>query len=194
METKLEQKISKDMLIGEIVLKYPEAAEQLTKEGVHCVGCGAATHETIEQGLAGHGISPEEIEKVVGRLNESVKDIDPKPDFKATSTEDSVNITQDAADKVKELIEKQKEDYIGLRISVMAGGCSGFQYGFEFASEKNKDDRTFDIKGTKFFIDPESFEMIKGSKIEYVDALEGAGFKITNPNATQSCGCGNSFN
>ncbi|MDA1197367.1 MAG: iron-sulfur cluster insertion protein ErpA [Nanoarchaeota archaeon] len=194
METQLEQKINKDMVIGDIVQKYPEVAEQLGKEGIHCVGCGAATHETIEQGLMGHGATPELIEQVVIRLNEAVKDSKPREEFKSTSTEDTVNITQGAADKVKELIEKQEEDYIGLRISVMAGGCSGLQYGFEFAQEKSDDDRVFDIKGTKFFIDPESFEMIKGSKIEYVDALQGAGFKISNPNATQSCGCGKSFN
>jgi len=176
--------ITKDMTIGDMVQKYPSAAEVLQAEGVHCVGCGAAYFETIEQGLTGHGKTEEEINEVIKKLNESIP--------KEEGTEE-LTITDNAINKVKDLLSKRDKPS-ALRVKVNSGGCSGKQYNFEFTDEQNDDDQVIEINNVKFFIDQESMQELKGSKIDYVDALTGAGFKISNPNAKGTCGCGQSFN
>jgi iron-sulfur cluster insertion protein len=80
-----------------------------------------------------------------------------------------------------------------LRISVSGGGCSGFQYGFDFDEAVNEDDRLFERDGARVVIDEVSLELLKGSRIDFVEDLMGAYFKVENPNATSSCGCGSSF-
>ena len=180
---KMIEAITKDMTIGDMVQNFPSAVEVLLEEGVHCVGCGAAYFETIEQGLAGHGKTEEEINDVLKRLNESI----PKEEGN-----EELKITENAVNKVKDLLIK-KEKQSALRVKVTSGGCAGQQYNFEFSDEKNEDDQEIEIDGVKFFIDKESMEQLKGSKIDYVDGLTGAGFKISNPNAKSTCGCGQSF-
>jgi iron-sulfur cluster assembly protein len=192
METEQVKKlITKDMVIADIVAANPAVVEPLMDAGVHCVGCGAAGMETLEQGLMGHGKTEEEIDELVINLNEVAEKSQKKKVEVPTNT--TINITKEAAAKVQDLMKKQKEDVIGLKISVVAGGCSGFQYGFEFAKEQGKTDKLFESHGTKFFVDPESLAMLNGATIEYVETLEASGFKITNPNAESSCGCGKSF-
>jgi iron-sulfur cluster assembly accessory protein len=175
--------ISRNMTIGELVQQYPSVVEVLLDEGVHCVGCGASYFETIEQGLAGHGKSDEEIDDVVKRLNEAI----PKED----GNKEELIVTEKAASKLKELL-KDKQG-MALRISVLKGGCSGYQYEFAFDDETNKDDKVFTISDVKFVIDNESFSKLKGARIDYLDSLTGAGFKVSNPNASHTCGCGQSF-
>jgi iron-sulfur cluster assembly accessory protein len=181
----MTEAITKDMTIGDMVQKYPSAVEVLLEEGVHCVGCGAAYFETIEQGLAGHGKTEEEIDNVLKKLNKSIP--------KEEGNEELI-ITENAISKVKSLLEKKENKNEALRVKVTSGGCSGNQYQFEFTSEKNENDNEIKINGVSFIIDKESMEQLKGSKIDYVDALTGAGFKISNPNAKSTCGCGQSFN
>jgi iron-sulfur cluster assembly accessory protein len=179
-----KQLITRNMTIGDLVAQYPSVVEVLLDEGVHCVGCGASYFETIEQGLAGHGKTDEEIDDVVKRLNEAVP--------KEEGSSEALLITEKAADKLKELLKQQKGEF-GLRISVLKGGCSGLQYEFAFDDETSKDDNVFNISGVKFVVDKESFEKLKGSRIDYLDSLTGAGFKVSNPNASHTCGCGQSF-
>ena len=176
--------ITKDMTIGEMVQKYPSAAETLMAEGVHCVGCGAAYFETIEQGLLGHGRSDEEVEAVVKKLNDSI----PKE-----SGDENLTVTENAAKKAKELLDKRGKNE-SLRIEVTPGGCAGNEYNFSFEAGKKDDDHVIEVGGVRFLVDNKSKEILKGSKIDYVDALTGAGFKISNPNAKRTCGCGQSFN
>lgn len=182
--TIVKKMIAKDMMIGELVQKYPSAAEVLMDEGVHCVGCGAAYFETIEQGLAGHGKSDGEIAEIVKKLNDSI----PKE-----SGDESLVITENAAKKAKELLDKREKDE-SLRIEVTPGGCAGNEYRFSFTAEKKDGDEVVEVEGVKFLVDKKSMELLKGSKIDYVDSLSGAGFKISNPNAKSTCGCGQSFN
>src|SRR3989344_3363449 len=129
-------KIAKDTMIGDIVEKYPEVIETLTELGVHCVGCHVSPFESLEMGFKGHGMSDEDIENAIIKLND--------------------------------VIEKAK-------------------------NEIKKGDLEFEEKGVKVFIEMESFDKLKGSYIDYLDTLQGAGFKIKNPNATSTCGCGESF-
>ncbi len=174
--------ITKDMTIGELVQQYPSVVEILTEEGVHCVGCGASYFETIEEGLAGHGRSEEEVTAIVEKLNSAI------PEEKG---DDNLTITENAAQKAKELLEKKKNQ--AIRIGVSSGGCAGQEYHFSFENVKNDNDAVVEVDGVKFFVDNASLEKLKGAKVDYVDSLTGAGFKITNPNAKKTCGCGQSF-
>ena len=103
----------------------------------------------------------------------------------------TIELTDNALTKVKELLGHE-ETGKGLRIMVKAGGCAGYSYALTFDS-KQETDREFDFNGLKVFVDNEALEMIKGSKVDYVDSLQGAGFKFENPNAQSTCGCGKSF-
>lgn len=113
----------------------------------------------------------------------------------ATATEmPSVLVFTDAAaNKVKTLIEEEKNDALKLRVFVSGGGCSGFQYGFTFDEAVNEGDTEVDKNGVTLLIDPMSYQYLVGAEIDYSEGLEGAQFVIKNPNAQTTCGCGSSF-
>jgi iron-sulfur cluster assembly accessory protein len=105
-----------------------------------------------------------------------------------------ITLTDLAAAKAAELIAAEGVDEVlALRVSVKAGGCSGFNYDMFFDSEIASDDITREFAGVKVVVDPASAELLNGSTLDYADGLQGAGFHISNPNATSTCGCGNSF-
>jgi len=104
-----------------------------------------------------------------------------------------IELSESAAEKVRELIIKRPSPTSGLRVGVRGGGCSGFTYFLEFAEAANKGDRELDSYGVKLFVDPKSYLYLMGTVVDYVDSLAGAGFKFTNPNARRTCGCGESF-
>lgn len=105
----------------------------------------------------------------------------------------TVEITSNAADTVRNLlVSKNVPDY-GLRVFVSGGGCSGMQYGMALEAEARPYDHTVTKDGIKIFIDPTSMMYLNGAIIDYEDSLMGGGFKIENPNAVSSCGCGTSF-
>ena len=187
MEQKqIHQLITKEMTIGEVVSKYPSVIEPLQAAGVHCVGCGVSYIETLEEGFKGHGMSDQEMNSLIEQLNESVKE---EP---VSISNDKLNLTVKAADKIKELLNKSSKQDHGLRIKVEPGGCAGYSYKFTFDKE-NGSDNVIDAYDVKVMIDDTSLNFIKGSKIDFVDSLQGSGFKIVNPNAKSSCGCGQSF-
>lgn len=101
--------------------------------------------------------------------------------------------TDNAANKVKELIEEEGNPSLKLRVFVTGGGCSGFQYGFTFDEEVNEDDTTMEKNGVMLLIDPMSYQYLVGAEIDYSEGLEGSQFVIRNPNASSTCGCGSSF-
>lgn len=106
--------------------------------------------------------------------------------------EPSITISPRAAKRIVELVNADQAARL-FRVSVEGGGCSGFQYRFELASETATDDLLIERDGATVAIDPVSADFVKGSQIDFVDELIGAQFKINNPNATASCGCGTSF-
>ncbi len=101
--------------------------------------------------------------------------------------------TDNAANKVKSLIDEEGNTELKLRVFVTGGGCSGFQYGFTFDEEKAEDDTVMEKNGVQLLIDAMSYQYLVGAEIDYTDGLEGAQFVIKNPNATSTCGCGSSF-
>jgi iron-sulfur cluster assembly accessory protein len=106
----------------------------------------------------------------------------------------AILLTKKAEDKVKEILSEQPEPYAGLRIQVVGGGCSGFQYRMGFDKNFNdQSDQIFEFDGLRVFVDKQSLLYMDGAEVDYVEGLHGAGFKFNNPNSTGSCGCGSSF-
>jgi iron-sulfur cluster insertion protein len=101
--------------------------------------------------------------------------------------------TENAANKVRSLIDEEGNEALKLRVFVTGGGCSGFQYGFTFDEDQAEDDTAMHRNGVTLLIDPMSYQYLAGAEIDYTDGLEGAQFVIKNPNATSTCGCGSSF-
>lgn len=107
--------------------------------------------------------------------------------------EGALSLTETAADKVREIRDAETiEPNYALRVKVMGGGCSGFQYDLYF-DEHAEGDYVFESNGVKLIADQMSFMYLMGTAIDYVEGLQGAGFKFNNPNTTGSCGCGSSF-
>jgi iron-sulfur cluster insertion protein len=104
-----------------------------------------------------------------------------------------LEFTHNAAAKVAALIQEEGNPALKLRLYVTGGGCSGFQYGFSFDTAVNGDDRVFINGDAAVVIDETSLELLAGSQIDFVEDMVGSSFQISNPNATSSCGCGNSF-
>ena len=105
----------------------------------------------------------------------------------------SISITKNAANRITELIKNEGSTETMLRISVSAGGCSGFSYGFKLDTEKTGQDKLFEEHGVHVVIDDMSLEILGNSEVDFVEDLMGAAFRLNIPNATSSCGCGVSF-
>ncbi len=101
--------------------------------------------------------------------------------------------TEAAARKVKTLIDEEGNPRLKLRVFVTGGGCSGFQYGFTFDEEQAEDDTLIERDGVNLIVDAMSFQYLVGSEVDYQEGLEGSRFVIKNPNASTTCGCGQSF-
>jgi iron-sulfur cluster assembly protein len=104
-----------------------------------------------------------------------------------------ISLSEKAIDKVKSFMASQEGKYVGIRVSVVGGGCSGFQYEMNLAKQSQESDQVIDIDGFQLLIDSESLSALDGTEIDYVESIEGAGFKFKNPNVTATCGCGESF-
>jgi len=104
-----------------------------------------------------------------------------------------VQLTDSAVSKVREILDQQEPKPAGLRISVVGGGCSGFSYSMAFENAPNMLDKTYDYSGLKVFIDQASLLYLDGARVDYVETLEGSGFKFDNPQVKSTCGCGSSF-
>lgn len=105
-----------------------------------------------------------------------------------------ITVTESAHNKLRELIKTEADTNMALRVEVKPGGCSGYRYEMSFDSEINADDLKLELEGLTVISDPQSAELLKEAKLDYADGLNGAGFKIDNPGAKRTCGCGQSFN
>ncbi|MBI2139374.1 iron-sulfur cluster assembly accessory protein [Candidatus Woesearchaeota archaeon] len=161
----------------------------------------------------GHGRSAEDADAVVEKLNEAVEAARKEASNREAGGDGSLSltVTKEAAEKVRDILSKEGDDVSGIRIAVIPGGCAGFEYEFSFekkqqAEKKGQaenrgqsedmdqaDDFVIEEGGVKFFVDAASMDMLKGAKIDYIENLQASGFKISNPNAKTSCGCGHSF-
>ncbi len=102
-------------------------------------------------------------------------------------------LTAAAASKVRQLIVEEGNEALNLRVYIQGGGCSGFQYGFEFDEARAEDDAAVERDGVVLLVDPLSLQYLLGAEVDYTESLQGAQFVIRNPNAKTTCGCGSSF-
>lgn len=106
--------------------------------------------------------------------------------------ETSFSVTDSAAKRIAFLAAREPKPVM-MRVAVLGGGCSGFQYSFSFEGQRNDDDLLIEHGGAAVLVDSTSLELLKGSQLDYVEEMVGSSFQVNNPNATSSCGCGNSF-
>jgi iron-sulfur cluster assembly accessory protein len=105
-----------------------------------------------------------------------------------------INVSETAAAKINELLAEENKVGSGLRVFVQGGGCSGFQYGLMIEeSGEGETDQVFESRGVKLFVDPISVRYLEGAEVDFIDSTTGGGFTIKNPNASSTCGCGQSF-
>lgn len=189
--TKKKQKqathIDRQMTIEDILGMFPNKAQKLSQEitnaGLHCVGCHAATWETLEAGMMSHGKTNEQIDELVRRLNALLAEpVD-------TTT---ISITPRGAAKFIEIASEEGKQGWGIRFSEEMAGCNGFEYVLDFSEKANADDEVFVSNGIEIHIRKVQVPRLLGSEIDFVDGLRGSGFKISNPNVKSSCGCGSS--
>jgi iron-sulfur cluster assembly protein len=180
---------TRSTVIGDLLEKNPsragKLAETMLSYGLHCVGCHANVFDTIENGCRLHGMSDETIEKLLADVNAVLSE--------DVSQRTGVEVTDVAAEKIKELMEKENKKGHFLRVAVEEGGCAGHTYDLSFDNTKKDGDKAIESKGIKLVMSPESFKFMNGAVIDYIDSLKGAGFKIDNPNVNRSCKCGESF-
>jgi iron-sulfur cluster assembly accessory protein len=104
-----------------------------------------------------------------------------------------IMLTDAASKKVKELLDQEGNPELFLRVAVRPGGCSGFSYEMFFDTDRAADDTEMEFSGVRVMVDQASAQWLQGASLDYKDTLQGAGFAINNPNASRTCGCGNSF-
>lgn len=183
----MKEKIVRTMTIEEVFKRFPHKSQRLAQEmsqnGLHCVGCSASTWETIEAGMYGHGMGDDEIDDLLDRLNAILAE---------ESDPNTITITERAALKYKEILAGEGKEGWGLRFGEKAAGCSGFEFFLDFSEKPKAGDLVLESSGIEIHIHNKSAPRLMGSVIDYVDGLHGAGFKISNPNVKSSCGCGSS--
>lgn len=183
------EKITRTMKIEEILGMFPHKAQKLSQEitnaGLHCIGCHAAVWETLENGMYTHGKTDIQINELVDRLNALLAE---KVDLS------SISITPRGAAKFLQILSEEGKEGWGMRFSEEMAGCSGFEYVLDFSEKADADDKTFTSNGIEIHIKKGMVSRLLGSEIDYVEGLRGSGFKISNPNARSSCGCGSSHN
>jgi iron-sulfur cluster assembly accessory protein len=131
---------------------------------------------------------------VLARLRPQSYAISPGGLVSTTQTDTpAITLTDTATEKVAELLEQEGNPELALRVAVRPGGCSGFSYEMFFDSDVADDDVTSTFGAVRVVVDPASAGLLQGATLDFKDGLQGAGFSINNPNASRTCGCGNSF-
>jgi len=180
------QEITKEMTIEEIFSKNPSHAQKLaqvlTKAGLSCVGCSAATWETLEAGVMRHGYTDKELQEILDKLNALLQE---------KTDESTISLTKNAAEKFKEIAKSEGKPKTALRFDERPAGCSGFEYVLEFSDKADDDDIVYTSHGVEIHVHKSALGRLQGSEIDFVDGLH-SGFKIINPNVRASCGCGTS--
>jgi iron-sulfur cluster assembly accessory protein len=184
---KKTQKIHDKMTIEEILSLFPYKAQRLSQEitnaGLHCVGCHAATYETLEAGMRGHGMGQEAIDRLVDALNALLEE---------ESDPSTITMTKRAASKYREILAEEGKESWGLRFGEQMAGCNGFEYLLDYSEKALEEDAVFESFGVQIHVNKKMLKRLLGAVIDYVDALQGSGFKVSNPNVKSACGCGSS--
>lgn len=175
------------MTIEEILSSYPEKSQKiaaaLTNAGLHCVGCNAATWETLEAGVYGHGKSEEELKRLLSELEAIIAE-------KIDTT--TIAFTERAAKKFSAILKQENKEGWALRFGDKPGGCGGYEYVLDYSEKPAEDDEVLISYGVAIHVKKAQLKRLLGSLIDFEDGLNGSGFKISNPNVKSSCSCGSS--
>lgn len=176
------------MTIDEILSSHPEKSQKLaatlSASGLQCVGCGAATYETLEAGVLGHGMSLDDLDRILGALNAVLSESGGDPL--------TISMTEKAAERFKKILKEEGKEGYSLRFGDQPGGCGGYEYVLDFSKEKQEDDEIFESCGIEIHVNKKILHRLLGCQIDYSDGLKTSGFKISNPNVKGSCSCGKS--
>ncbi len=179
--------VYKEMTIEEIFSTFPQYSQSLAHEmsnaGLHCVGCHAATWETLEAGVLGHGMSQETLEELLGKLNRVVNQ-------KLEQT--GIELTSRAAEKYLQILADENKTGWGVRLAEKLAGCDGYEFILDFSEEATDNDQVFESKGIQIHVAKDILSHVEGSVISFVEGLNQSGFKVTNPHVKSSCSCGTS--
>ncbi|MDR3623899.1 MAG: iron-sulfur cluster assembly accessory protein [Chlamydiales bacterium] len=178
--------ITSDMTIEDILGMFPNKSQRLaheiSKAGLHCAGCHAATWETLEAGMLSHGKTLPQVDALVQALNNLLAE---------TSDPETISLTPKAALKYQEILKEDGKSGWGLRFSEQPAGCSGLEYVLDYSEKPDADDAVFECWGVDIHVKKGMVPRLLGSEIDYIEGgLQGGGFKISNPNVKSSCGCG----
>ncbi|MDA8773626.1 iron-sulfur cluster assembly accessory protein [Chlamydiia bacterium] len=181
--------ISTDTIIDDVINANPTKTQKLIialqEYGLQCVGCGKSNSETLAEGIHKHGMTSDDLNNLVSRLNDILDESEDRS---------SIRITSRAAKKILQFMEQSNKLGWWLHFSEKKGGCGGFEYTFEYLKDKNNDHTELTSSGIDILIDTPLQQKLMGCEIDYVETLFDSGFKITNPNVKRSCSCGSSHN
>ncbi|HIJ97926.1 TPA: iron-sulfur cluster assembly accessory protein [archaeon] len=184
--------ITKQMPVSEVVEKWPSTEEIMKQLGLNCFGCDGAPVDSIEQVATSLGFQQERVNELLNVLNEEARKTPPRTSGFDPNAKYAVEITENAAKKINEIMKNSQKDGYGLKFGVKPGGCAGYSYGLDFQKEATAGEKTLVSHGVNVFVDEKSLPLVNEVIIDYVEALQGSGFKIKNPHAKKSCGCGKS--
>ncbi|MDX8431779.1 MAG: iron-sulfur cluster assembly accessory protein [Candidatus Algichlamydia australiensis] len=177
------------MTIAEIFENFPQKsqklAQELTRHGLQCVGCSAATWETLEAGVLSHGKSLDDLQDLLTALNAILE---------GKLDDSTITMTEAAANKFRKVLAEENKEHWALRFGDKPGGCSGYEYVLDFSEKSLDTDQVFTSHGIEIHVDKTMVERLLGCEIDYQEGLMGSGFKISNPNVKSSCSCGSSQN
>ena len=180
--------ITTEITLGELMLKYPQLVEVLSKYGMPSTGCSIPVSETLGESAKKY-VAGENVEKMLEELNSAAVAI-------AVDKKDrpeKIEVSDAAVKKVKEILARENKQGFNLRVEVKPGGCAGMSYEFSLDDEIKTEDSIIEKGSLKVVVDKSSLENLKGAKIDYVETLQRSGFRVDNPNAHAVCSCGQSF-
>lgn len=172
--------IHDDTLIGDILSRFPEAAEIMESYGLHCTDCSVNAFEPIRAGALSHGLKKETVDQLMDDLNELAADDQVKPD--------EIRLTKAAVRKIKEYAKAEEKPGAPLRITAHDNKGKEPAYAMDFSDPKD-DDHRFSFDEQDVLLDEESYQNLKGSRVDYIEGPFGSGFKIDNPNFKKAEGC-----
>ena len=198
-------KVTKFWPINKILEVFPDSVELMKEIGLHCFGCNANAIERLNQGMASHGFSEEDIDQFVEKLNIEFQKYKETKLKKPTAADKQVEqiqeanttyykaagllFTQTAYDALHELLE----DFKGLQIRLDAGGCSGYTYIYDFTNNPQDDEDIYQLSDKlELYFNDFTFDKINGTILYFKFGIKDAGLKFTNPNTKDSCHCGTS--
>jgi len=169
----MAQKVTGGMLVGDIVKRYPETMEVMTSYGLHCVGCHVSQFESLEDGCRGHGMTEEVCKELIAAINKAIAEADAQGNV--------INLTNNAAKKIRELMERQGSPNAAIRIEVITGvAAPAYSLGFDSDPAKSGD-KAIEDKGVRLYYKASDEPAVNGIKIEYIETPGGSGFRIAPP-------------